>query len=65
MNNEKNADMTSNDFFGCTEIFDINNIICKKLCCINLRCIIEHNRSMQTEILDELLSSNDALIRIQ
>ena len=65
MNKEPEADITFTDFLGCTEEFDMKNTICMKHCSINLRCIIENNKSLQTELLDELMLFNDKLIRIQ
>ncbi|MBU0991074.1 MAG: hypothetical protein KJ737_01160 [Proteobacteria bacterium] len=65
INELKQDDIHTSDYLGCMGEFNMSNVICKKLCSISLRCIIEHNQSMQTELLEELLASNDALLRIQ
>ena len=65
MTKEPEVEISFNDFLGCTEEFDVKNTICTKHCSINLRCIIENNKSMQMELMDELMLFNDKLIRIQ
>lgn len=62
---ELEVEISFNDYLGCTEEFDIKSSICTKHCSISMRCIIENNRSMQLELMDELMLFNDKLIRIQ
>ena len=65
MNDSIKNDVSLDDYLGCMGEFNMSNIICKKFCCINLKCIIEHNKSIQTELMEELFSAPDEYIRLQ
>jgi hypothetical protein len=54
-----------NRHLGCFGSFENEDPICKKMCAINLRCIIERDQNMRMEILEDLVASNDILIKMQ
>jgi hypothetical protein len=47
------------DSVACLGEFNGDNAICRKYCGANLRCIIESNRSVQLEIVDDLLTEDE------
>ncbi len=53
------------DHLGCFGDFNIEDPICKSLCALSLRCAIEREENARMEILEDLVSANDMLIRIQ
>jgi hypothetical protein len=61
----KHGEIQPIDHIGCMGEFNINRIICRKLCCLSLRCIIAQNQSMQSEITEEMMAPTDMLMRMQ
>jgi hypothetical protein len=57
--------MAINSHLGCFGSFESEDPVCKKLCAINLRCIIERDQNMRMEILEDLVASNDIFIKMQ
>ena len=53
------------DHLGCFGDFNISDHVCKKLCVLSLRCIVENEENARMELLEELVSSNDMLTKIQ
>ncbi len=54
------AKLDLDEHMGCFGEFRSNDIICKKFCALNLRCIIERNNNSRIEILEDLLASEGA-----
>jgi hypothetical protein len=50
---------------GCLGNFNIQDPLCQKLCALNLRCAIERERKTRLELLEDLISYNDMLIKVQ
>ena len=50
---------------GCFGEYNDRDMICNELCAVSLRCIIEQDKSVKMEILDELLAYNDLFITVQ
>jgi len=53
------------DHLGCFGNFNIQNPICKKFCALSLRCAIERDRHNRLELLEDLMSSDCAFIKLQ
>lgn len=53
------------DHVGCFGNFRSRNLICKRLCILSLRCIIEQDQNLRTEIIEELTSPGAVVFRIQ
>lgn len=53
------------DHVGCFGNFSGRNLICKRLCILSLRCIIEQDQKIRTEIIEELTSPEAMVFRIQ
>jgi hypothetical protein len=53
------------DHLGCLGNFNIQDLICQKLCALNLRCAIESEKSTRLELLEDLISYNGILIKVQ
>jgi hypothetical protein len=47
------------DGVACLGEFNGENAICRKYCGANLRCIIESDRSVQLEIVEDLLAEDE------
>jgi hypothetical protein len=47
-------DMVSGDFLGCMEEFNVQDRMCMKHCALSLRCAIESQHHIRSEILEEM-----------
>jgi hypothetical protein len=52
-------------YLGCFGGFNINDMVCKKFCALNLRCAIEQEQNARREILNELVSEKNLYMTIQ
>jgi len=50
---------------GCFGEFNTADRICKTLCALRLRCVIERDQNVRMEILEELVSSDGIPLKIQ
>ena len=50
---------------GCLGGFDSRDRVCRSHCALRLRCAIEKERNLRTELLEELVSVEHLLTRIQ
>ncbi|MGA8180095.1 MAG: hypothetical protein WB792_08545 [Desulfobacterales bacterium] len=50
---------------GCLGNFNIQDPLCQKLCALNLRCAIEREKHTRLELLEDLISYDDMLIKVQ
>ena len=64
MISERNKNFFLNQYVGCFGNFRKDDPICGKHCAINLRCSIEHDRAERFEILEELVSADGMVIKI-
>ena len=53
------------DHLGCLGNFNLQDPLCKKLCALNLRCAIESEKNTRIELLEDLISYNGMLIKVQ
>jgi hypothetical protein len=65
MKKELMNQISLNDHLGCIGDFNIQDPICKKLCALNLRCSIESEKNTRIEFLEDLISYNGMLIKVQ
>lgn len=65
MKKELMNQISLDDHLGCLGNFDIQDPICQKLCALNLRCAIESEKSTRLELLEDLISYNGMLIKVQ
>lgn len=54
------AKLDLDEHMGCFGEFRGNDIICKKFCALNLKCIIERNNNSRIEILEDLFATEGA-----
>ncbi len=47
-------DALSGDFMGCMEEFNVADRMCKKHCALSLRCAVESQHHIRSEILEEM-----------
>jgi len=50
---------------GCLGEYDGKDQVCRSRCALRLRCAIEKERNLRTELLEELVSVEHLLTRIQ
>ena len=50
---------------GCFGNYEPEDPICRKFCALNLRCTIEQEQNVRMEILEDLVSSDNAIVTIQ
>jgi hypothetical protein len=53
------------DHLGCFGNFNLKDPICKKFCALSLRCVIDRDRDIRLEFIEDLMTSEDVLITIQ
>ena len=53
------------DHLGCFGEFNSKDLICRKLCALNIRCAIDSNQNNLMEFLEDMVSSNDIFLKIQ
>jgi hypothetical protein len=51
-------------YIGCFGGYRKKDIICRKHCALNLRCAIEYDQNERFEILEELVSTNGMVIKV-
>jgi hypothetical protein len=50
---------------GCFGNFDAEDPICLRLCALNLRCTIEHDQNVRLEMIEDLVSADITIGKIQ
>ena len=64
MLSEQNVKFYLDQYVGCFGGFRRDDPVCCKRCAINLRCAIEHERIERFEILEELVSMDGMVIKV-
>ena len=52
-------------FMGCFGSFNSENNICLQRCALSLRCAIEKDEYIRLELLEEFLSPDGAILKMQ
>ena len=52
-------------YLGCYGSFSVEDTVCQKQCALSLRCAIEKDHHTQMELLEDLISSNGYLLKMQ
>ena len=65
MKKELMNQISIDDHLGCLGNFNLQDPLCKKLCALNLRCAIESEKNTRLELLEDLISYNGMLIKVQ
>lgn len=53
------------DYLGCFGEFNVEDMVCKRHCALNLRCAIEREQNDRMEILEDLIASEQTPFRLQ
>ena len=53
------------DHLGCFGEFKGEDRICRRFCSLSLRCAIERDQNEQMELLEDLVSTENAFMKIQ
>ena len=59
------AVISSAEHVDCFGSYTQSDPLCSKYCALRIRCAIEQDQNLRTEILDDLVSSEDSLGRLQ
>jgi hypothetical protein len=54
-----------NEHLGCFGNFDMEDLICQKLCAVSIRCAIERDQNVRMELLEDLSDTDTLVIKIQ
>ena len=65
MKKELMNQISLDDHLGCLGDFNIQDPLCKKLCALNVRCAIEREKNTRLELLEDLISYNGMIIKVQ
>ncbi|MGA6924305.1 MAG: hypothetical protein WBY88_01415 [Desulfosarcina sp.] len=58
-------DYSINRYLGCFGTYRKSDPICRGRCALNLRCAIEQDRNERFEILEELVTAGDMIVKLQ
>ena len=64
MKREQELKIALERYMGCFGAYRKDDLICKNKCALNIRCAIEHDQNERFEILEELVSANGMVIRM-
>jgi hypothetical protein len=53
------------DHVGCFGDFSMGDLICRKFCVLRISCAIEHEKNKRLEVLEDLVSVDGMLMKIQ
>jgi hypothetical protein len=59
------AVVSSHDHVDCFGSYNKNNPLCAKHCALRIRCAIEQDQNLRTELIDELVGFEDVMGRMQ
>ena len=65
MNKELMNILSFDDHLDCFGEFNLKDLICKKLCALNLRCAIESEKNIRLEVLEGLVHTEGVFTKIQ
>jgi hypothetical protein len=58
-------DMTIDERMECFGEFHLSDSVCRKFCSISLRCVMERDEKARAEMLEELVFTDNASMKIQ
>jgi len=58
-------ELSMDHYLGCFGAYRKNDPICRIRCALNLRCAIVNDQNERFEMLEELVSGSDMLIKVQ
>jgi hypothetical protein len=53
------------DRIGCVGEYDPADELCTRHCALKLRCVIEYNKNLRLEVIEDIVASNDTFIKTQ
>jgi hypothetical protein len=53
------------DHVGCFGEFQKEDLVCRRYCALNIRCIIEQDQNTRMEIFEDMVASETLPIKIQ
>jgi hypothetical protein len=65
MNRQTTGPEDLDRFMGCFGSFDAENKVCIGHCALSLRCAIEKDEHMRMELLEELVSPDGMILKMQ
>ena len=65
MKDNKAGKIMLDDHLGCFGEFKGEDRICQRFCSLSLRCAIERDQNEQMELLEDLVSTENAFMKIQ
>jgi hypothetical protein len=64
MISKQETKISLDQYVGCFGRYRKTDGICRKWCALNLKCAIEHDHNERYEILEELVSANDIVMKV-
>lgn len=53
------------DHLGCFGEFQKEDLICRRYCALNIRCMIEQDQNTRMEIIEDLVTTENLYLKIQ
>ena len=64
MISKQDIKISLDQYVGCFGRYRHTDDICRKRCAVSLRCAIDHDQSERYEILEELVSASDIVMKV-
>ena len=61
---EQEMGFSLDQYLGCFGRYRKNDTICRQRCALSLRCTIEHDQNERFEMLEELVSASNMVIKV-
>jgi hypothetical protein len=65
MNHQPPLHQDLDRYLGCFGSFSADKDVCLKYCALSLRCAIEKDEHMRMELLEDLISSDGVVLKMQ
>ena len=65
MKEDSDRGQPADDQIGCIGEWDASDEICSKYCALKLRCAIEYHQNQRLEVIEDIVSSSNAFLKIQ
>ena len=64
MNIEQEMEFSLDQYLGCFGRYRSEDLVCQRMCALNLRCSIEKEQNERYEIIEELVSAGGMVVKM-
>ena len=63
MSRETDSGRTFDQHLGCFGHFQMNDPVCRNRCALRLRCLIERDQNVRTELMEEMMAFDQVAVK--